>query len=314
MEFREACVSRIRDDSVVRHRSLAEPSLIRLPVLLSAAMLAALVLSVVLSSNSVAQGRVVIRIPGTQFARAPAQSVVAEISVEAGQEVETGTPLMTLHDEGLARELAGARRARDEAMVAMLRAPRDAEMKRRVRDLQQALSVTEARVDQLTITSPNAGVVTAIRIEPGSPVNKGDILASIQEPGSTPEAIAYFPGHLAPSIELGDEIRVEFDDGKREAFWFTVTEVSHEAVAPSSPTRRSALSQSDGSSDASEPETVVALHAELARGARGPSSPASMATTAELVDGLVGRGELVVRRRSLLVRVLEGLGMVREPE
>ncbi len=317
MEFREACVSRMRDDSVIRHRSLADPRLMRLPVLLSVAMVAALVLSVILTSNNVAQGRVAIRIPGTQFARAPAQSVVAEISVDAGQEVKVGTPLMKLHDEALVRELEVARRAHDEAMVAMLRTPRDAELKRRLRDLGQALSLARARVGQLTITSPNAGIVTAIRVEAGSPVDKGDILASIQQPGSAPEAIAYFPGYLAPSIEIGDEIRVEFDDGKREAFWFTVTEVSHEALAPASPTRRSALGQISTSNGVdAAPETVVALHATLDRRVRSPmgTTPSGKPTSDELVDGLIGRAELVIRRRSLFVRVLEGLGLVRETE
>ncbi|MGH1344086.1 MAG: HlyD family efflux transporter periplasmic adaptor subunit [Nannocystales bacterium] len=318
MEFREACVSRVRNDGVARHRSLAAPRLLRLPVLFSVALVAALLLSALLTSNNVAQGRVVIRIPGTQFARAPAPSVVADVAVEAGQHVQAGVPLMRLHDEALGRELEMARRARDEAMFAMLRTPRDVEVKRRLRDLDQALSLTEARMDQLTITSPDTGTVTAIRVEEGSVVGKGDILASIQRPGSAPEAIAYFPGHLAPRIETGDALRVEFDDGKREAFWFTVTEVDHEALAPASPTRRSALSQPNGGNTDTQPRTVVAIRAKFAPDRRAPASgsptsavPAGHGGGDVLVDGLAGRAELVVRRRSLFLRVLEGLGLLR---
>lgn len=299
MEFREESLRHRRDEGAVRRRGqVVDPALLRWPSLLMASLLAVLLFSSFASHNEVSRGAIVTRVEGTAYLSALRTALVAEQRVSAGELVLEGQLLMRLEDESLQRELALSRQAFDDATVAMLRTPRDLASKQRVRDARFELRRREAESRTLEVRSPVDGRVSSVRVDRGLLVEAGDLLVTVGALEAPLLATAWFPSHQAASIEAGDLLKSHFGEEGRPC-WFQITEVAREAVSPGAPRRRSGLWTGAGEATESG-SNVVVVEARRVQ---------SEGHCRELVDGVRGQAEAVLRRRSVFGGVLEGLGL-----
>jgi hypothetical protein len=299
VEFRAESIRHSRDDASIRRRGqVADPALLRWPSLLVASLIGALLFAAVASHDEVSRGSIVTRIESSAYLSALRTAQVGEQRVAAGDLVSEGQLLMRLEDESLERALRLSRQALDDATIAMLRNPRDAESRRRVRDAQFALRRGEAEARALEVRSPVDGRVSSIRVQRGVMVEAGDLLVTVGATEAPLLATAWFPGHQAASIEVGGVLKSHFGEERRPC-WFRITEVAREAVSPGAPRRRSDPWSSPGDARASH-DSVVVVEARRLGDERHCQ---------ELVDGVRGQAETVLRRRTVFEGVLEGLGL-----
>lgn len=263
-----------------------------------ASLLVGVLFSSFASHNEVSRGAIVTRVEGSAYLSALRTAHVAERTVSAGDLVSEGQLLMRLEDESLERELALSRQAFDDATIAMLRTPGDLVSKKRVRDARFELRRREAESRTLEVRSPVDGRVSSVRVDRGLLVEAGDLLVTVGAVDAPLLATAWFPGHQAASIEMGDLLKSHFGEQRRPC-WFQITEIANEAVSPGAPRRRSGLWTGIG--EATEPgQNVVVVEARRVQG-EGHCT--------ELVDGVRGQAEAVLSRRSVFEGVLEGLGL-----
>jgi HlyD family secretion protein len=112
----------------------------------------------------------------------------------------------------------------------------DAGMRMRISNLQRDLAGMEKQLSMAeTVTSPYAGEVLEMKVYPGSLVELGQPLFSIQPDEHNLELLAYVPSLQAKDMRAGMEVQVAPSNIKPEEFGFMRGDVVYVADYPATP-------------------------------------------------------------------------------
>src|SRR5690606_3377865 len=148
--------------------------------------------------------------------------VVREVLVEKGSRVREGQPILRIDDRVLRAQVEQARAQAELAEQTWQRRKRLWEEDRVGSELaylearfaaEQAAANLEAlqtRLERTTIHAPFAGILEDRRVEVGTMVSPGQIVARVVELG-TVKVAAGVPERYAPDVKAGGEVAVRFD-------------------------------------------------------------------------------------------------------
>jgi HlyD family secretion protein len=113
----------------------------------------------------------------------------------------------------------------------------DAQMRDRISGLQRELAAAQKELTLAeNVVSGYDGQVLELKVYPGSMVNNGDPILSVQPEAQGLELIAYVPSSPAKQIEKGMEAQVSPSTIKREEYGFMKGEVAYVSDYPATPT------------------------------------------------------------------------------
>ncbi len=179
-----------------------------------------------------ATGPAVVWVTGRSELTSPVSSTVSSIEVRPGQRVEAGAVLMRFHAAREEAELDRITREFDLQLVKALRDPSDQEAKRTLTSLRAQKELAAARLDELSLRAPRAGVIGDVRIRPGQLIEEGDIVVSLIDEGPRSSIVAMLPAQYRPQLRPGMTLRFEVT-GYRYAYQELVIEsVAAQIIGP----------------------------------------------------------------------------------
>ena len=177
-------------------------------------------------------GPSVVWVAGRSEVTATVASIVSRVDVVAGQRVEAGAALVRLHAAREAAELERLQREFDLQLARALRNPADGAARQALTALRAERELAAARVEQLTIRAPTAGVVGDVRIRPGQSLGGGDILLTLTAEPVDHVILAMLPAQYRPQLKPGMSLRFEVT-GYRYAYQEMILEsVGAQIIGP----------------------------------------------------------------------------------
>lgn len=290
-----------------RERGASEGALLRLsPEWVSltywctvAAFVAALVYCAVGTLHEYATGPAVVWISGRTHVTATVPGTVSSIDVKPGQKVETGQILVRFSSPVESAEVARIDREFEVQLARSLAEPANQTVKTALTALRTQREVAAARLEQLTVRAPQAGLVGDVRIRPGQLIAAGDVVLTLTGPDQRCSVLAMLPAQYRPQLRPGLPMRFEIA-GYRYAYQeMTITSVSEQIIGPNE--LRRYLGQ--------ELQDTVSVDGPLVLVEATP--PASTFTvdgqTFEYHHGMNGTAEARVRTESILLSLIPGL-------
>ncbi|HEU4407280.1 MAG TPA: HlyD family efflux transporter periplasmic adaptor subunit [Polyangiaceae bacterium] len=249
-----------------------------------------------------AAGPAVVWVAGRVQVTALTSGTVDAVEVRPGQRVEAGQPLVRLASVVEAAELARVDREFELQLAKALRDPSDQAARAALTALRTQRDVASARLEQLTVRAPGAGVVGDVRIWPGQLLRAGDVALALEGEGRRCGVLAMLPAHYRPQVHPGMSLRFEVT-GYRYAYQdMTVTAVGAQIIGPGEVKRF--LGQ--------EIEDTLKLEGPVVLVEAAPSSPTFTVDgrSFEFHHGMNGVAEARVRTESILVSLWPGLRAV----
>lgn len=170
---------------------------------------------------------------------AQVSGTVAALPIQAGQSVTAGETLLTLENQGLTVQLVSdqAQQAADISQLQQMlhpTAPDAAEvasLKQRIASDEAAIGRARQALGQLDITSPIAGVVTAVNVQEGSLVapGAGTPAFTIEAPNSLQVLVPISEISIA-QVEIGQSVSVTADALPGETLGGKVAEIAPAGV------------------------------------------------------------------------------------
>ncbi len=271
--------------------------------LLVAVFAAAVLYAVWGTVDEYAEGIAVVRAEGRSDVTAPVAGTVSTLEVRPGQRVAAGELLVRLYGAQEAAELERVRREFELGLLDRLRHPADPSAARALGGLRTQKRRAEAHLEERSVRSPAAGVVSDLRVRPGQLLSPGEVILSLR--GEDPELriVALLPGRYRPLLRPGMAMRLELE-GYRYAYQqLRVERISDEVFGPTETRRVLGPGIGDAVPLAGP---VVFVEARL-------PSPTfeSDGRVYAYHDGILGRAEVRVRSESLLVTLVPGLKALR---
>jgi membrane fusion protein (multidrug efflux system) len=246
-----------------------------------------------------ATGPAVVWVTGRTELTSPVSSTVSSIEVRPGQGVEAGAVLVRFHAAREEAELDRIRREFDLELVKTLRDPSDQEARRKLTSLRAQIELAAARLEELSLRAPRAGVVGDVRIRPGQLIEAGYIVVSLIDEDPRCSIVAMLPAQYRPQLRPGMTLRFEVT-GYRYAYQELVIEsVAAQIIGPAEVKRY--LGQEIADTVAVE-GPVVLVEARL-------SSPTFHVDdrSFEFFHGMNGVAEARVRKERILVAMVPSL-------
>jgi hypothetical protein len=154
-----------------------------------------------------AQGPALIRVEGTIELTAKAPGTVASLAVEPGAQVEQGALLATLSSNNERAQLGRLEKEFDLQLTRTLRDPADAAARQSLITLRAERDLARARLADLSLRAPAAGVIEDIRVRPGQAVAPGDQILTLSGRDRTCSVWALLPGRYRPELQQGAQVR-----------------------------------------------------------------------------------------------------------
>ena len=200
--------------------------------MLVASFVAAAAYAIFGTIHEYAAGPALVWISGQTHIRVTAPGTVREIGVKPGEHVEAGRLLVSLAsaveqadvsriDRELEAQLAPSRGQPDPAApaaIAALRAQRD---------------LAAARLEQLSIRAPHAGVVGAIRITPGQLLQAGEWAITLVSDDHQCSVQAMLPAQYRPRLRRGMAMRFAATGYGHAYQELAIASVGAQAIGPS---------------------------------------------------------------------------------
>lgn len=266
---------------------------------LATALATGLLYGVFATMYEYATGPAVVWVTGRTELTSPVSSTVSSIEVRPGQRVESGAVLVRFHAAREEAELDRIRREFDLELVKTLRDPSDHDARKKLTSLRAQLELAAARLDELSLRAPRAGVIGDVRIRPGQLIEAGDIVVSLIDEDPRCSIVAMLPAQHRPQLRPGMTLRFEVT-GYRYAYQDLVIEsVAAQIIGPAEVKRY--LGQEIADTVAVE-GPVVLVEARL-------SSPTFRVDdrSFEFFHGMNGVAEARVRKERILVAMLPSL-------
>lgn len=193
------------------------------------AILAAIGFSVFIRVPTYSSGQAVVVIEGTQIT-ASQGGTVDRVLVEPGQAVVDGAPIVRLTAQAELDELTAAQTEFDSATQQYLFDQTDEQVKKSLTAGYTRLTHAQARVNAKTIRASQAGTVSDIRVRIGQPLQPGEPIATIVQPGAEPEISAFLPSKDRPRLRAGQTLQVALLGYAKTREMATITFVGTEAI------------------------------------------------------------------------------------
>ncbi|MDI1483414.1 HlyD family efflux transporter periplasmic adaptor subunit [Polyangium sp. y55x31] len=267
--------------------------------ILVAALVASVAFCVLATISEYASGPAVVWVPGKLDLTATVQGTVHSIAVRSGQRVAAGELLIRLQSWQAEAELSRAEREFDLQLMKTLRDPSDAQARQTLTALRTQKDLAKARMEQLFIRAPRAGVVGDVRIRPGQAVATGDVVLHLLDPTREPSILAIVPAQYRPQLRPGMSMRFELRGYRFAYIEATITSVGNQIIGPQEVQRY--LGQELG--DTVEIKGPVVLIESV------PSSPTFEIEGQRFgfYHGMSGMAEVRVRSERVIVALIPGL-------
>ena len=227
-----------RGEALEAHRTKGnEGSLVQLspswvkrayPLLVGALLIAA-AFSVFITIPTYSTGSGVVVIDGAQVT-AQQGGTVDIVMVTPGQAVLAGTPIVRLSAQAELDELTAARTEHNGTLQQMLFDATDEQLKKQLHQSHNRLTLAEARVNAKTVRATKDGTVSDIRVRSGQPLQPGEPIATILQPGAAPEIYTFLPSKDRPRLRVGQVVQIELVGYTKARELATITYVGTEAI------------------------------------------------------------------------------------
>jgi membrane fusion protein (multidrug efflux system) len=246
-----------------------------------------------------ATGLSVIRDEGRTLVTATTNGTIRRITVQPGQQIQPGQPLVYFDDSQERMELDRLQHDFKSQQVNRLKNPNDAAIHQQLVSLRSEIDAAEHRLNERTVLAPRAGFVEDLRIRPNQFVAPGESLLTIVGENDRLVVVAVLPGQYRPLLKKGSPLRVEVA-GFRYAYQHVmIDQVGNEVVGPSE-IRRFLGQEIADTVTLQGPSVIVQAHLP-SRSFRADGR------WHEFHDGMHGTAEARVRSETILVTVVPGL-------
>lgn len=261
----------------------------------------AAIVAIALAVLSVAQvpqvvaGPAVIELENADDVVASSDGIVDAVLVAPDQPVEAKQALVRLADHEESADLHRVEGEWSRLLRQRLENPRDHTVEQRLAALSGELEQARARLADRTLVARTAGVVRAIRVQPGQLMKKGEAAVSVAGAESRGYVQATFPANYRPVINPGMTLDVELAEYDGAHLRLVIDQVIEQVAGPN----EVAELLSGGSR---RPVPRLLVRAALARPsfqARGETYP--------LYDGMVGTSRVSLRSRPAILALVPGL-------
>lgn len=273
--------------------------------LLVGTFVGALAFCVFFTVGEYASGPALVRIDGRIDLAAIAPSVVAQVVVAPGQQVEEGQVLVRFSDQLEVAEHARIEKELELQLAKRLLDPRDQNAALALTGLRADRDLAAARLAQKTLVAPAAGVVSDVRIRPGQHMPVGAHVLSIVPAGAKASIVAVLPGEYRPMLQAGQPVRFELSGFRYSYRRLRLEWIGDEVVGPEE-AKRFLGPEVSGSFPLTGP--VVWARAPLPE-----SSFVSDHQSFEYYDGMHGLAEVRVRSQRVIYLLIPGLRALIEP-
>jgi len=188
------------------------------PLLICALLLAA-TFSIFITVPTYSTGSGVVYIEGVTVS-AQQGGTVDTVLVQPGQSVNAGTAVVRLSAQAEVDELTAAQTEHNGILQQMLFDATDEQVKKQLHASHNRLTLAEARVNAKTVRASQAGTISDIRVRAGQPLQPGEPIATIVQPGAEPQIYAFLPSKDRPRLRVGQVIQVEllgYTKGREQA-------------------------------------------------------------------------------------------------
>lgn len=179
-----------------------------------------------------AAGPAVIEVVNSSDVSCVAPGTVAEVLVAPGDRVEEGQVLVRLHDDVERTDLERLQIEYEAQLVRLLRDRTDIAAQQSMVNLRSQLQMAQARAEERTLRSPQAGVITDVRVREGQGLMTGQSVVGLVSGEPRLEVLAMLPGHFRPLLEEGMEMRLSLTGYSYAYQELTITRIAEEVVGP----------------------------------------------------------------------------------
>jgi len=179
-----------------------------------------------------ASGPAVVWVTGRTNVTATVAGTVDAIDARPGQRVEAGAVLARFYSAREEAELTRLQKEFELQLVKSLRDPSDLTAREALTALRTQRDLATARIDQLFVKAPQAGIVGDVRIRLGQRLAEGDIVVTLVGEKARYSVMAMLPAQYRPQLRSGMSVRFEVT-GYRYAYQeMTITSVGEQIIGP----------------------------------------------------------------------------------
>jgi membrane fusion protein (multidrug efflux system) len=246
----------------------------------------------------------VVWVTGRLDVTANISGTVSSIQVTPGQRVEAGDILAHFYSAREAAELDRLEREFELELVKTLQDPSDTAARDALTALRTQKELAAARVEQLSVRAPQAGLIGDVRIRPGQLLEAGNIVVTLASEATRTSIVAMLPAHYRPQLRPGMALRFEVT-GYRYAYQeMTIASVGAQIIGPRE-VRRYLGQEIDDTVKVDGPVVLVE--------AVPPSSTFTVdEQTLPFYHGMGGVAEARVRSESILLALIPSLRVLLE--
>jgi membrane fusion protein (multidrug efflux system) len=244
-------------------------------------------------------GPAVVWVTGRLDVTSTVSGTVTSVEGRPGQRVEAGTPLLRFYSAREEAELSRLQHEFELQLAKSLRDPSDVAAREALTALRTQRDLAVARLDQLVVRAPQAGVIGDVRIRPGQRLAEGDIVVTLLGDRAKSSIVAMLPAQYRPQLQPGMSLRFEVT-GYRYAYQeMTISSVGAQIIGPNE-VKRYLGHELDDTVEVKGP--VVLVEAT-------PSSPTFVVDgqVYPFYHGMNGTAEARVRSERILFALIPGL-------
>jgi multidrug resistance efflux pump len=264
------------------------------------AVLAALIVCSFLTVPTYSSGHAFIKVDGTSIT-APSSGTVDKVFVERGQAVKKGAVLVRMHAATEEAELTLATTELSNAMVQYLIDRSDEQTKKLLANASARVERAKAQVDTRVVRARKDGTISDVRIRLGDPLNTGDHILTIIDPGTKPEIVALLPGKDRPHLRTGMTLQVDLVGFKKVRERVEITSVGTEVIGGNEAAKAIGAQLADSAAKQLQGGSFVIVKARL------PSTFEANHETHRFYHGMQAFTEVKLKSKPFLVSLLPAL-------
>jgi hypothetical protein len=183
------------------------------------------------TATEYAEGTAVVHSRGRISVVANEGGTVAAIHIAPQTEVSPGDVIGTLYDHAELAQVRRLEREYEDALVRLLRDPDDRTVGDGLAALRSASEQARADLDERQLVVPVRGILTDVRVRPGTLVSPGQTVATVGTAGPGFEIVAAVPGNFRPLLGSGVRVVAELEQFPGSRFHLQAREVSPEVIS-----------------------------------------------------------------------------------
>jgi multidrug efflux pump subunit AcrA (membrane-fusion protein) len=273
--------------------------------LLLATLVAAAAYGAVGHVHEYASGPAVIRVEGRLDLTAKSDGTVATVSVQPGQRVAEGQPLVQFFMEQEHAERERLQKEFDLQLLKLLRDPSDESARQSLSSLRAQRELASTRLEQRLVRAPRAGIVSDVRIRPGQHLGVGELILTIVGDDARLSMVALLPGRYRPMLKPGLPLRFELVGYRYEYRELRIESIGDEVIGPNEAKRYLGPGLADS--------VVIDGPVVLVRANLPAARFFSDGESYQYFDGLHARAEARVRSESIVLTILPALKALWHP-